>query len=69
MGERLLGKIFTPQQLAGMNQAQFDAAKKAEKQRLDILHSKQVRRHAVKLANENKSLISTAPTLLRGTIL
>ena len=69
VGERMLRKIFTPEQLAGMNGLQFDAAKKAEQQRLDILHTTQVRIHAAKLASDNKSLISTAPSLLRGAIL
>jgi hypothetical protein len=42
MGERLLAKKYTPKQLEEMNQAQFDTAKSAEKQRLVVLHTAQV---------------------------
>ena len=42
MGERLLAKIYTQEQLDGMNQEQFDEAKSAETQRLVVLHTEQV---------------------------
>ena len=43
MGEKLLRKRFTQAQLDGTSQAQIDAAKKTERERLKILHTKQVR--------------------------
>jgi len=43
MGERLLGKMHTQKEIAGMSQEQFDAAKTAERERLKILHTEQVR--------------------------
>ncbi len=43
MGEKLLHKRFTQAQLDGTSQAQIDAAKKTERERLKILHTKQVR--------------------------
>ena len=43
MGERLLRKIYTKEAIEKMSEDQFQAAKKAEKQRLKILHTQQVR--------------------------
>jgi len=44
MGERLLRKIYTKEALETMSEDEFQEAKKAEKQRLKILHTQQVRR-------------------------
>jgi len=42
MGERLLRKIYTKEALEKMSADEFQEAKKAEKQRLKILHTQQV---------------------------
>jgi predicted nucleotide-binding protein (sugar kinase/HSP70/actin superfamily) len=42
MGERLLRKIYTKEALDKMSADEFQEAKKAEKQRLKILHTQQV---------------------------
>jgi len=39
MGERLLVKVHTQKEIAGMSKEQFEAAKTAEKQRLKIFHT------------------------------
>ena len=42
LGERLLRKIYTKQAIEQMSADQFQEAKKAERQRLKILHTEQV---------------------------
>jgi len=51
MGERLLAKKYTPKQLEEMNQAQFDTATSAEKQRLS---KERIDRHTAEVRSDSR---------------
>ena len=67
MGEQMLRKIYTPEQVDGMDQGQFAAAKKAEHQRLqntNFLHLQVAAAAAPGASSKHKSDAKSAAAVL-----